>query len=119
MIARMWRGVVRREHADEYTAYINETGIAEYTRTPGNRGADARYPSRMTTNHDQFLSRAAVTMKESAIRRMGTVLAQGVSEETLKLKARGRTDVVVRTITIAPGGSTGWHHHPGQLLAVV
>ena len=39
MIARMWRGVVRREDADEYTAYINETGIAEYTQTPGNRGA--------------------------------------------------------------------------------
>lgn len=49
----------------------------------------------------------------------GTVLAQGVSQETLKLKAKGRTDVVVRTITVAPGGSTGWHHHPGQLLAVV
>ena len=39
MIARMWRGVVRREDADEYTAYIRDTGIAEYTRTPGNRGA--------------------------------------------------------------------------------
>ncbi|MGW3624682.1 cupin domain-containing protein [Streptomyces sp. NPDC000880] len=49
----------------------------------------------------------------------GTVLAQGVSQETLKLKTNGRTDVVVRTITVAPGGSTGWHHHPGQLLAVV
>ncbi|MCX4822318.1 cupin domain-containing protein [Streptomyces sp. NBC_01142] len=49
----------------------------------------------------------------------GTVLAQGVSEGTLKLKAKGRTDVVVRTVTIQPGGSTGWHHHPGQVLAVV
>jgi heme-degrading monooxygenase HmoA len=39
MIARMWRGVVRRSDADEYTDYINETGIAEYTQTPGNRGA--------------------------------------------------------------------------------
>ena len=39
MIARMWRGVVRREDADEYTDYINDTGIAEYTQTPGNRGA--------------------------------------------------------------------------------
>ncbi len=29
------------------------------------------------TNHDQFLSRAAEQMKESAIRRMGTVLASG------------------------------------------
>ncbi|MEU9014771.1 cupin domain-containing protein [Streptomyces sp. NPDC048479] len=48
-----------------------------------------------------------------------TVLAQGVSQGTLKLKAKGRTDVVVRTITVAPGGYTGWHTHAGQLLAVV
>jgi 2-aminoadipate transaminase len=31
----------------------------------------------MTTNHEQFLSSAAATMKESAIRRMGAVLAAG------------------------------------------
>jgi quercetin dioxygenase-like cupin family protein len=49
----------------------------------------------------------------------GTVLAQGTSAGTLKIKADGRTDVVVRSITIAPGGSTGWHYHPGQLIAVV
>ncbi|MFI1012221.1 cupin domain-containing protein [Streptomyces sp. NPDC020965] len=49
----------------------------------------------------------------------GTVLAQGVSKGKLKLKAKGRTDVIVRTITIEPGGSTGWHYHDGQLLAVV
>ena len=39
MIARMWRGAVRREDADEYAAYIRDTGIAEYEQTPGNRGA--------------------------------------------------------------------------------
>lgn len=49
----------------------------------------------------------------------GTVLAKGTSSGTLKIKAKGRTDVIVRSITIAPGGSTGWHHHPGQLIAVV
>ena len=26
---------------------------------------------------------------------------------------------MVRHITIQPGGSTGWHYHPGTLLAVV
>ena len=31
----------------------------------------------MTTNHDQFLSRSAEKMKESAIRRMGSVLGSG------------------------------------------
>ncbi|MFE7777317.1 cupin domain-containing protein [Streptomyces sp. NPDC057445] len=50
----------------------------------------------------------------------GTVLAQGSSDKPLRIKPpKGSTDVIVRTITVAPGGSTGWHHHPGQLIAVV
>ena len=39
MIARMWRGVVRREDADEYAAYIRDTGFSAYGETPGNKGA--------------------------------------------------------------------------------
>jgi heme-degrading monooxygenase HmoA len=39
MVARIWRGVVRREDADEYTGYIADTGFAEYGKTAGNRGA--------------------------------------------------------------------------------
>ncbi|MFC9706170.1 cupin domain-containing protein [Streptomyces sp. NPDC056943] len=50
----------------------------------------------------------------------GTVLAKGTSDGKLRIKPpKGDADVVVRTITLAPGGSTGWHHHPGQLVAVV
>jgi heme-degrading monooxygenase HmoA len=39
MIARIWRGTVRTEEADEYVAYVRETGIAHYLSTPGNQGA--------------------------------------------------------------------------------
>ena len=39
MIARIWRGAVRPQDADEYAAYIGATGLAEYEQTPGNRGA--------------------------------------------------------------------------------
>ena len=39
MIARIWRGTVRTEDADEYARYISDTGFAEYGRTPDNRGA--------------------------------------------------------------------------------
>jgi heme-degrading monooxygenase HmoA len=39
MIARTWRGAVRRDDADAYADYIRETGFAEYGQTPGNRGA--------------------------------------------------------------------------------
>jgi heme-degrading monooxygenase HmoA len=39
MIARIWRGVVRTEDADEYAEYIRDTGFIEYAETAGNRGA--------------------------------------------------------------------------------
>jgi heme-degrading monooxygenase HmoA len=39
VIARTWRGWTRREDADAYVAYIEETGMREYRATPGNRGA--------------------------------------------------------------------------------
>ena len=38
VIARTWRGAVRAEDADAYLEYLNQTGLAEYGKTPGNRG---------------------------------------------------------------------------------
>lgn len=39
MIARIWRGRVHLEMLDEYRAYIADTGLRDYKRTPGNLGA--------------------------------------------------------------------------------
>ena len=39
MIARMWRGWVATSDRDVYVAYVEQTGMSEYRRTPGNRGA--------------------------------------------------------------------------------
>jgi heme-degrading monooxygenase HmoA len=38
VIARTWRGAVRTEDSDAYLEYLNQTGLAEYGKTPGNRG---------------------------------------------------------------------------------
>jgi heme-degrading monooxygenase HmoA len=38
MIARIWRGAVRKEDANAYARYMQDTGVAGYTTTPGNRG---------------------------------------------------------------------------------
>jgi heme-degrading monooxygenase HmoA len=38
VIARIWRGATTAEHADAYLAYLQQTGLAEYRQTPGNRG---------------------------------------------------------------------------------
>ena len=38
MVARIWKGKVAAADGDEYVQYIEDTGIAEYVATPGNRG---------------------------------------------------------------------------------
>ncbi|WUQ32581.1 cupin domain-containing protein [Streptomyces sp. NBC_00239] len=49
----------------------------------------------------------------------GVVLAAGTANAGVKVKGQGPTDVIVREVTIQPGGHTGWHYHPGQVVAVV
>ena len=38
MIARVWRGATLAEHADEYAAYLEETGMRSARGLPGARG---------------------------------------------------------------------------------
>jgi heme-degrading monooxygenase HmoA len=47
MIARFWRGVTPQSKADDYFAYLQETGLKEYRATKGNCGA---YVFRRTEN---------------------------------------------------------------------
>lgn len=37
MIARIWRGVVRREDGDAYAKYMEQAGVPGYVAVPGNR----------------------------------------------------------------------------------
>jgi len=39
MIARTWRGATSADDADAYLEYLHETGLADFLRTEGNRGA--------------------------------------------------------------------------------
>jgi quercetin dioxygenase-like cupin family protein len=41
------------------------------------------------------------------------------SDGLLELKTKGPIDVADQTITIQPGGHTGWHSHPGPALVVI
>ena len=36
VVVRMWRGAVRSEDRDAYVGYIEQTGMQEYRKTPGN-----------------------------------------------------------------------------------
>lgn len=50
----------------------------------------------------------------------GTLAAgDRIKTNQLKLDVRGDLDVVTQTITIAPGGHTGWHSHPGPVFVTI
>jgi quercetin dioxygenase-like cupin family protein len=41
------------------------------------------------------------------------------SADHVALHSKGATDVAMQTITSPPGGSSGWHSHPGVVLVAV
>jgi heme-degrading monooxygenase HmoA len=38
VMARTWRGATKAEDAEAYLEYLQQTGLAEYRKTEGNRG---------------------------------------------------------------------------------
>jgi quercetin dioxygenase-like cupin family protein len=66
---------------------------------------------------------AAATPGSGAV---GTILSVGtlqagvkVNTDNLKFSTRDDIQVVTQTITIAPGGHTGWHSHPGPVFVTI
>jgi quercetin dioxygenase-like cupin family protein len=49
----------------------------------------------------------------------GTILARGMAVDKVVTRGHQPYDAVTQLITIAPGGNTGWHTHPGQAVAIV
>ena len=48
-----------------------------------------------------------------------TPLARGTNTSHGTLPLQGGTDIVMAQITVDPGGSSGWHSHPGGAIVVV
>jgi quercetin dioxygenase-like cupin family protein len=49
----------------------------------------------------------------------GVVLGRGTNQVSDTLTAGAGLDVVTQMITFAPGATTGWHTHPGEVAVVV
>lgn len=49
----------------------------------------------------------------------GATAPIGVSATVLSKQTTGGMDYIVSDITIAPGGSTGWHTHRGKIYGII
>ena len=64
-----------------------------------------------------FLAGTAVGTPGSGI--TASIIGTGTAVDKVKTRGNQPYDVVMQTITIAPGGHTGWHTHPGTAVALV
>lgn len=70
---------------------------------------------------------AGAAWATSGVGAVGAVHARGTNADELnihsaagiKLMTKSPLDFVTQQITIAPGGTTGWHSHPGPVLVTV
>jgi hypothetical protein len=69
---------------------------------------------------------AAVALASMGVGFTPTNLATGnlvdkvqANSDGVKFQTKGPTDVRVQRIDIAPGGNSGWHHHPGVVIVTV
>lgn len=44
---------------------------------------------------------------------------EGVEAVTMSQASLNGKDYISKEITIAPGGTTGWHYHPGEVFGVI
>ncbi|MBF6331979.1 cupin domain-containing protein [Nocardia transvalensis] len=63
-----------------------------------------------------FAALTAIAVASAPVR---ATPADGVTGTTSARITIGDTDYVLRQITIAPGGSTGWHFHDGTVYGLV
>ncbi len=50
---------------------------------------------------------------------VAVVRQPGVKVQMLSKNTTGGTDYIVTRITMAPGTSTGWHYHPGEVFGYI
>ncbi|HET9650435.1 MAG TPA: cupin domain-containing protein, partial [Microlunatus sp.] len=49
----------------------------------------------------------------------GLLIGRGQADRPFKIHQQEGNDVVTAQNTIAPGGSSGWHSHPGTVVIIV
>jgi quercetin dioxygenase-like cupin family protein len=73
-------------------------------------------------NGHRLLAAAAATATLSSLTPVAPAAATPGVDVASELLSQGEfdgRDYVTRQITIQPGGSTGWHWHPGQVYGVI
>jgi hypothetical protein len=95
------------------------TGLTAAALFAACESSTTRQPSRPSITDPSFT--VAVGFTSTAVAR-GTAEAFHVRSTDgldVEINTNGNTDIAVSNVVVSPGGSSGWHTHPGPVLVVV
>jgi quercetin dioxygenase-like cupin family protein len=76
--------------------------------------------SKAVTLEPRFTAGVGFTSTPVGRGNLGTFHIQSKADGyDVELKSHDNTDIIVANIAITPGGTSGWHSHPGPVLVVV
>ncbi len=67
----------------------------------------------------RLLAGLCVVAASAVAPRAAATPPSGVDVQTLSQNVVDGTEYVVTRITVAPGGGTGWHYHPGEVFGYI
>jgi quercetin dioxygenase-like cupin family protein len=79
-------------------------------------------PSKLWTGVAAAIAALVVAVVGGATPGVGTtseILARVPVNQPIKINTSHTSDYVVQKLTIDPGGTTGWHYHPGPTVVAV
>ena len=79
-----------------------------------------RDPSRPSITEPSFtVASASAQRRWRAVMPKLSTSAHQPTDLTSRSRQKDNTDIAVSNVVVAPGGSSGWHSHPGPVLVVV
>jgi hypothetical protein len=78
-----------------------------------------REPSRPSITDPSFTVASGFVSTAVARGNAGAFHIRSTDGFDVEIKAKDNTDIAVSNVVVAPGGSSGWHSHPGPVLVIV
>jgi hypothetical protein len=95
------------------------TGLAAAVLFAACEDSTTRQPSRPSITDPSFTAASGFVSTPVARGNAGAFHIRSTDGFDVEIKARSNTDIAVANVVVAPGGTSGWHSHPGPVLVIV
>jgi hypothetical protein len=95
------------------------TGLTAAALFAACEDSTTRQPPRPSITDPSFTTASGFASTPVARGNAGAFHIRSTDGFDVEIKAKDNTDIAVANVVVTPGGSSGWHSHPGPVLVIV